>query len=70
MKEAVGNTFNEIFDSLGEVISKDTTKLVPKDSCGIDLADLIDDHVYGLLSEDSLTNQQITLLSALLQTRV
>lgn len=60
--------FDEIFQSLGNLTKGSLTTLSPKDSTGVDLDDWIADHIYGLLSKDTLSVEEITLLSALLQT--
>lgn len=59
----------ELFGSLEGMKQLPDASLFPKDSNEVLLNKLINDHIYGLLSLDSLTSQQVALLQALLQTK-
>lgn len=59
----------DLFGSFSTLVGKDNAVLVPKDSSETLLSKLINDHIYGLLSQEELTSQQIALLTALLQGR-
>jgi hypothetical protein len=58
-----------VFDTLSKVTQVPTAIVAPLDSTGVDLDKVIDDAIYGLVSLDEMTAQQIMLLSALMQGR-
>jgi hypothetical protein len=60
---------DDLFGSLSGLMPRDVVTLVPKDSNIGGLNKLIEDHIYGLLSQSELTTQQVALLAALLNGR-
>lgn len=58
--------FGGVFDSFAALTKGDAVELVPRNAAGVDIASLVNDHIYGLLTKKELTPQEITLLSALL----
>lgn len=63
------NPLDGLLGTFGDLIGGDNAVVVSKDSENVKLHKVIDDCVYGLLSQESLTPQQVALLAALLQTR-
>lgn len=61
--------FASVFDSLANVAKGTEATLVPIPSSEGDLRQLINDHIFGLLHQGTLTQSQVTLLAALLKTR-
>ena len=59
---------DNLMDSLKSMVGQQEIILDPADSIDADLNKLIKDHIYGLLMEKSLTEAELGLLSALLQT--
>lgn len=60
--------FEGLFSSLGDLAKTGSVELVRKDSIGVDIDRMILDHIYGLLTLDTLTAEQVTVLTALLGT--
>lgn len=58
-----------VFDSLTGIIPNNTAETVVVDSTGTNLNQLINDHIFGLLTQKSLTPSQVALLAALLQVK-
>ena len=63
----ISNMLEEAIGSLGNLAKTATATVVVGNSSGVDLQKEIDDRVLGLLVKDSLTVEEIQLLSALLQ---
>lgn len=63
------NVLNNVLESFSGLVGKDGTLLEPKDSSSIDINQLVNDHIYGLLTKEQLSASQLTLLTALLQYR-
>ena len=62
--------FSELFEALGSLKqSEGTAELVVLDSRGDDISSVIDNHIYGLLSQPTLSGPQIEVLKALLSGR-
>lgn len=63
--------FGGIFDSFSNLVNNDDVAvLAPLDSTEVVMNKLINDHIFGLLSLDELSPQQVTLLAALIKARV
>lgn len=62
------NELGDMFGSLKTLTQGETINLVPK-KVTKNLDDYIDEHIFGLLSQDQLSSTQILLLAALLQGR-
>lgn len=61
------NPLDELMQSLAGMNTSDSAVMVVKDSEGQDLIKMLQDRVYGLLSEEQLTVEQIELLSVMLK---
>lgn len=70
----ISSVLSGLIESLNTVnntgVSDDTPKaeVISADSSKVDLNKAINDRIYGLITQDSLTTEQVALLSALLKT--
>lgn len=58
---------DNMMSSLGTINEPSKATLCPKDSTKVYVRKLVLDHIYGLLSQEELTEQQINLLDVLLK---
>lgn len=65
----LNNDINDIFDSFLKVTKGEPVLLTPKQVYDVNLNELINQHIYGLLTQESLSPQQLLLLTALLNGR-
>ena len=63
------NFLGDFMGSFQDMIGSNGATVLSKDSTGVDIKKLIDDTIYGLLSEESLSTEQVQLLSGLVQGR-
>jgi hypothetical protein len=68
-KNDIEETLGGVFDSFSSLVGNESVELYPIDSTDISIGKLIDDHIAGLLTLESLTPQQTALLAALLSGR-
>ena len=61
------NPIDDLMQSLAGMSASDSATMVVKDAEGQDLVKMLQDRVYGLLSEEKLTVEQIELLSVMLK---
>ena len=61
------NPIDDLMQSLAGMGASDSATMVVKDAEGQDLVKMLQDRVYGLLSEEKLTVEQIELLSVMLK---
>ena len=59
----------ELMKSLTSFTKNASATLNPKNSIGVPLNKVIDDCAYGLLTQKSLTPEEVNLLNVLLQNR-
>jgi hypothetical protein len=69
MDHDVQDMLGGVFDSFSTLSQKDNITLCPEDASRINIRNLVDDHIYGLLSEEELSPTQVNLLRALLSYR-
>lgn len=60
--------FDDIMETLSGILSKQGVISRIKDSSDSDLEGLIKDHIYSLLTKETLSASEIDMLQALLQT--
>lgn len=61
---------DSLLDSLTDLSKESTVQLSVKPSDDVDLKGLLKDHICSFLSKDELTDREVVLLSAMLQSRL
>ena len=67
MPNELDGVIEKLLDPLSGMSTQPTAELIQKNANEVHMRRLIDNHIYGLLSQQELTSTQVALLAALVR---